>query len=91
MLLSDVFNSIKEINTLRKEMNRLLRKDMSNIYFKLLLRRSQEFGLCALKICHQISFGELQLTQISLNFKTSCFNLETRLLGAKLCVDFLLF
>ena len=31
-------------------------------------------------------FVELQLTQISLNFKTSCCNLKIRGLGAKLCV-----
>ena len=28
-------------------------------------------------------FGELQLTEISLNFKTSCCNLKNRGLGAK--------
>ena len=33
--LSNVFNSIKEINWLRKEINRLLSKGMSNIYLKL--------------------------------------------------------
>ena len=38
------------------------------------------------KTCHQVSFGELQLTQISLNFKTSCWNFKTRCPGAKLCV-----
>ena len=31
-------------------------------------------------------FGEPQLTQISLNFKTYCCNLKNRGLGAKLCV-----
>ena len=30
----NVFNSIKEINRLRKEMNRLLSKGMSHIYLK---------------------------------------------------------
>ena len=35
------------------------------------------------------AFGELQLTQISLNFKTSCCNLKIRGLGAKLWVAFL--
>ena len=30
--------------------------------------------------------GELQLTQTSLNFKTSCSNLKIRGLGAKLCM-----
>ena len=34
MLLSNVFNSIKEIYKLRKEINRLLSKGMSNIYLK---------------------------------------------------------
>ena len=33
-LLSNVFNSIKEINMSRKEINRLLSKGMSNIYLK---------------------------------------------------------
>ena len=32
-------------------------------------------------------FGELQLTQISLNFKTSCCNLKIRGLGANTCVE----
>ena len=32
--LSNAFNSIKEINRLRKEMNRLLSKGISNIYLK---------------------------------------------------------
>ena len=36
-------------------------------------------------------FGELQLTQISLNFQTSCYNLKIRGLGANLWVDFLVF
>ena len=36
-------------------------------------------------------FGGLQLTQISLNFNTSCWNLKIRSLGAKVCVPFRLF
>ena len=36
-------------------------------------------------------FGELQLTHKSLNFKTSCYNLQVRGLGAKLCAAFLFF
>ena len=43
------FNSIKEINRLRKEINRLLSNKMSNIYLKLLLRRSQNFDFLGLK------------------------------------------
>ena len=33
-------------------------------------------------------FVEIQLTQISFDFKTSCCNLKIRGLGAKLCVAF---
>ena len=36
-------------------------------------------------------FGELLLKQIPMNFKTSCYNLKIRGMGAKLCVAFLLF
>ena len=36
-------------------------------------------------------FWELQLAQISLNFKTACWNLKIISLGAKLCVAFQLF
>ena len=36
-------------------------------------------------------FGELQFTQISFNFKTSCCCLRIKGLGVKLCVTFLLF
>ena len=32
-LLSNVLNSVKEINSLRKKVNRLLSKGMSNSYF----------------------------------------------------------
>ena len=34
------FNSIKEMNRLRKEMNRLLSKGMSNIYLKVTIEKS---------------------------------------------------
>ena len=40
---------IKEINRLRKEINTLLSKGMSNIYLKLHLRRSQNFDFLGLK------------------------------------------
>ena len=48
-LLSNAFNSIKEINRLRKEVNKLLSKGMSNIYLKVNLRRSQNFDFLGLK------------------------------------------
>ena len=47
------FNSVKEINRLRKEINRLLSKGMSNIYLKVAIqeknRRSQNFDFLALE------------------------------------------
>ena len=83
------FNSIKEIKTFRKEINKLLSKGMSNIYLKVAIEKKLTFSK---KICHQVSFcHQLQLTQISLNFKTSCCNLKIRNLVAKLYVAFLLF
>ena len=52
---------------------------------------SQNFDFLGLNICHQVSFGDLQFTKISLNFTTSYSNQKNRGLGAKLCVAFLLF
>ena len=72
-LLSNVFNSVREINRLRKEINRLLSKGMSNFYVKVTIELFS-------KLCHQVSFGELQLMEISLNFKASSCNLEIRCL-----------
>ena len=54
------FNSIKEINRLRKEINRLLSKGMSNIYLKKSYygekRRSQNFDFISLKNLSQGEF-----------------------------------
>ena len=87
------FNSTKEINWLRKEINSLLSKGMPNIYLKVTHEkspRSQKSHFLSLKSSLQPVFWELQLTQISLNFKTSCCNLKIRGLGTKLRVSFLL-
>ena len=43
------FNSVKEINRLRKELSRLLSKEMSNIYLKVTIERSQNFNFLGLK------------------------------------------
>ena len=70
---------------------------MPNIYLKVSLEknwRSQNFDFLTLKILkiyYQVAFGELLITQISLNFQASCCNLKIRGLGAKLCAAFLLF
>ena len=86
------FNSIKEINRLRKDRNRLLSKEMSNIYLKVTIEKnwcSQNFDFLGLKI---LSPGQFLESSNSCRYdKTSCCNLKIRGLGAKLCVAFLLF
>ena len=60
------FNSVKKINRLRKEINRLVRRGMSNILLKVAIEnswRSQNIDFLGLKNCDQVSFGELQLTE----------------------------
>ena len=77
------FNSIKEINRIRKEVNRLSRKGISNIYLKVTIEKNwgpQNFDFLNLKSL----FTPTHLTQILLNFKTCC-NLKIRGLGARLC------
>ena len=74
---------------------RLISKGMSHIYLKVTIEKngpSQKPQFSKFKRCvSRLVFGELQLTQMSLNFKTSCCNLKIRGLGVKLCVPFLLF
>ena len=59
-----LFNSIKEINRLRKERNRLLSKGMSNIYLKVTIEekiwRSQNFDFLGVK---NLSPGQFWGTQ----------------------------
>ena len=43
------FNSIKEINRLRKEISRLLSKGMSNIYLKVTIATSKNFDFLGLE------------------------------------------
>ena len=66
---------------------------MSNIYLK--VKETLTFSKLRFsklqKFVIRSVFGELQLTQILLNFKNSCCNLKIRCLGGKLCVIFLLF
>ena len=75
-------NSIKETNWLRKEINRLLSKGMSNIYSKVTIETFSKL---------QFSGFKRFVTQISLNFQIPRCNLKIRDRGAKLCVAFLLF
>ena len=72
-------------------MNRLLSKRMPNVYLKVSIETFSKLRLSVFKkFVTRSVCGELQLTHISLNFKTSCCNLKIRDLGAKLCVAFLL-
>ena len=67
--------SFKFINRLRKELNRLLSKGMSNIYLKVTIETFSKFQLQGFeKFVTGSVFGELQLMKISLSFKTSCWN-----------------
>ena len=83
----NVLNSIKEINRLRNEVNRLLSKGMSNICLKFTIEMFSKRRLSGFKrFVIRLVLGELQLMQTSFNFKTSCFNLKIRGLGVKLCM-----
>ena len=89
------FNLIKEINRLRKKINRLLSKRnvkylLKSYYWEKLTFSNLRFSKFKKFVTRSV-FGELQLTQIPLNFKTSCCNLKFRGLGTKLCAVFLLF
>ena len=65
---------------------------MSNVYLNCEKLSFSKLQFSKFKILVPRSvFGELQLTQISSNFKTFYCNLKIRGLGAKLCVAFLLF
>ena len=73
-------------------MNRLLSKGMSDIYVKVTIETLSKLRFSGFKkFVARSVFGELELKQISLNFKTSCCNLKFRHLGAKLCAAFLSF
>ena len=67
-----------------KEINRLIGKEMSNIYLKFREEpKFSKFRFSSLKVSSPMSaFGKLQLTQISLDFKTWC-KLKIRGLGEK--------
>ena len=82
------FNSTKDINRLRKEINRLVSKGMSNIYLKVTIEKVTYSKLRFSKFEKFISWS---LFGISLNFKTYCCNLKIIGLEAKLSVAFLLF
>ena len=88
----DAFSSIKERNTSLKEINRLLSKEMSNIYLKVTIEKKWGKIFYVYKtFAYRSVFGELQLMQILLNFQTFCTKLKIRGLEAKVSVPFPLF
>ena len=59
------FNLIRKLNSLRKEINRLLDKGMSNIYLKITIETLAKLPFSGFKTFITSSvFGELQITQI---------------------------
>ena len=83
------------LKKLRKEINRLLNKEMSNLYLKVTVEeenwRFQNFDFLGLKNLSPCQFWGAPTQEVSLNFKTSCWNLKIRGLEVKLCVAFILF
>ena len=64
---------------LRKEIDRLLSKGISKIYLKVTIETFSNFLLSWFKkFVTRSVFGEFQLTQMSLKFKSSCSNLKIR-------------
>ena len=87
-------NSMKEVNRLAKKIDRLLSKECQIFASNFLLRKSDVSKLRFYKFKKFVSrtvFGEFQLPQISLNFKTFCCNLKVRGLEVILCVPFYYF
>ena len=78
-----------------KGINRLISKRMSNIYSKVTIEKKLTFSKLQFskfkKFGNSSVFWELQLMQISLNFKTSCYNLKVRGLGSRSCGLFFYF
>ena len=59
---------------------------MSNIYLKVPIETFSKLQFSGFKkFVIRLLFGESEPTQISLNFKTSCYSLKIKGLGAKLC------
>ena len=64
------FNLVKEVTRIRKVINRLLSKGMSNIYLKVTIETSKLRFSGFKKFVTRSTLGAP--TQISLNFETSC-------------------
>ena len=89
----DVFSSIQEINRSLKDINRVLSKGMLNIYVKFILgkSRTENFNFLNLKNSSPGQFFGSSNSRRYGIFKLFVITSESRGLGAKVCVDFLLF
>ena len=91
-----LFNSTGEINRVRKEINRLLSKGMSNICLKVSFEKkwhTENFNFIKYKKLVSLTvFGELHSTHADIiEFSIFYSNLKIRDLGAKVYIVFLLF
>ena len=89
------FNSVKEINRLKKERNRLLSKGMSNIYLKITIEEktwhSQNLDFLRLKNLSPGQFWGASTHENIIEF-WNLLQLKNQRSGSKtLCVAFLLF
>ena len=84
------FNSVKEINRLRKEINRLLSKEVSNIYSKVTIEeknwRSQNFHFQGLKNLQPCQFWGAPSHKYIIAFENFLLQLKIRRVEPKLCV-----
>ena len=86
------FNLIKEINRLRKEINRLLSKEVSNIYLKVTIeeknRRSQNFSFPGLKNLSPCQFWGAPTHADIIGFYNFLLQLKNKRPGSKTVCDF---
>ena len=87
------FNSVKEMNRLKKEINRLLSKEVSNIYSKVTIEeknwRSQNFNFQGLKNLSPCQFWGAPSHEYIIAFENFLLQLKIRSVEPKLCVAFL--
>ena len=81
-LLNNVFNSLKEINRLRKKINRLLSKRMSNIFLQVTIEMFSKLRFSGFK---KFATGSILESSSSRRY-----HWIFKIFGAKLCVAFLL-
>ena len=85
-------NTVKELKRLRKEISRLLRKGISNIYLKLQLKKTDALKTSIFLSLKNLSPGQFLGSSNSCRYLNSYryYNSKIRGLEAKLCVAFLL-